>query len=58
MAFKEEQKFQSYAHEIQVCEHLVHVVARQTFNSDQEIADFFESLGVKDISVNILGLDL
>ena len=57
MAFKEEQKFLSYAHEIQVCEHLIQVVARQMFNSDQEIADFFESLGGEEISVNMLGLD-
>ena len=57
MAFKEEQKFLSYAHEIQVCEHLVQVVARQMFNTDREIADFFESLGGEDISVNMLGLD-
>ena len=33
------------------------MVARQMFNSDQEIADFFESLGGEEISVNMLGLD-
>lgn len=57
MAFKEEQKFLSYAHEIQVCDHLVKVVAKQMFNSAREITDFFETLGVEDISVNMLGLD-
>ena len=57
MAFKEEQKFLSYAHEIQVCEHLVQAVAGQMFNSARDITDFFETLGVEDISVNMLGLD-
>ena len=57
MAFKEEQKFLSYAHEIQVCEHLVQAVAGQMFNSAGDITDFFETLGVEDISVNMLGLD-
>ena len=57
MAFKEEQKFLSYAHEIQVCEHLVQVVAETMFQSDQEIADFFKAQGAEEISVNILGLD-
>ena len=41
----------------QVCEHLVQVVALQMFNSDQRVADFFESLGGEDISVNMFGLD-
>ena len=27
------------------------------FNSDQGVADFFESLGGEDISVNMFGLD-
>ena len=33
------------------------VVASQMFNSGQEIADFFESLGGEDISVNMFGFD-
>ena len=34
----------------------MHVVARQMFNSDQGIADFFGSLGGEAISVNIVAL--
>ena len=33
------------------------VVASQMFNSGQEIANFFESLGGEDISVNMFALD-
>ena len=36
---------------------MVQVVAKQMFNSARDITDFFETLGVEDISVNMLGLD-
>ena len=53
-AFTQERQFLSYAHEIQVCKHLVENVASLMFSADNEIYTFFESLGATDISVNVL----
>ena len=33
------------------------VVAGKMFSSARDITDYFETLGVEDISVNMLGLD-
>lgn len=54
MAFKQEQEFLSYAHEIQVCRHLVAELADSMFSTDSQITAFFEDLGATEISVNIV----
>lgn len=54
MAFAEPQEFLSYAHEIQVCRHLVDEVASQMFDSAGQIGEFFSELDATDISVHVL----
>lgn len=54
MAFKQEQKFLSYAHEIQICKHLVEEVADSMFSTDEQIYAFFKDLGATEISVNVV----
>lgn len=54
MAFKQERQFLSYAHEIQVCKHLVEEVANSMFSTDGQIYTFFEELEATEISVNVL----
>ncbi|MDC3196812.1 class I SAM-dependent methyltransferase [Gammaproteobacteria bacterium] len=54
MAFKQEQEFLSYAHEIQVCKHLVEEVAGSMFSTDAQIYTFFEDLGATEVSVNVI----
>lgn len=54
MAFTEEQEFLSYAHEIQVCRHLVDEVASLMFSSVEQIEGFFSELDVTDVSVHVL----
>ena len=54
MAFTKEREFLSYAHEIQVCKHLVEEVASLMFDSERQIENFFAALGMTDISVHVL----
>jgi len=54
MAFKQEQQFLSYAHEIQICKHLVEELADSMFSTDEQIYTFFENLGTTEISVNVV----
>ncbi|MEX0827315.1 MAG: class I SAM-dependent methyltransferase, partial [Haliea sp.] len=48
MAFTEEREFLSYAHEIQICKHLVEKVASQMFSSQRQIEAFFAGLDAMD----------
>ncbi len=54
MTFNREREFLSYAHEIQVCKHLVEEVANLMFSSEEEIKEFFTELDSMDISIHIL----
>lgn len=54
MAFKQERQFWSYAHEIQICKHLVEEVSSSMFSTDVQIHAFFKDLEAMEISVTVL----
>lgn len=54
MVFSDERAFLSYAHEIQVCKHLVEEVASQMFGSTGQIENFFAAFEPSDIMVQVL----